>query len=262
MDSLAPRIMGHRGAAAVAPENTLAGLRKAAELGAHWVEFDVSLTRDGIPVLFHDYSLKRTTGQAGLLREFTFANLRRLEAGSWFSPAFSGEPIPSLEEALDVVLKEGLTPNVELKSTPGSDLDIAAAAVEALRRCWPKDRPKPLISSFSRLSLTGALRLAPDIPRALIAHRMPTDWAESLAELECVALHLNGKYLRAERVSRIKRAGYRCGVFTVNRASRARELVGWGADTVITDDLAIVISALTEAAPEPSSAPVTVHAVG
>ena len=96
-----PRIMGHRGAAGRAPENTLAGLRAAADMGATWVEFDVMLSGDGVPVLFHDDNLKRTTGRNAHMAETPFADLAALEAGAWFAPAFAGEPIPALEAALE-----------------------------------------------------------------------------------------------------------------------------------------------------------------
>lgn len=258
---LTPRIIGHRGAAVEAPENTISSIRKAAERGAVWVEFDVSLTRDGIPVLLHDQSLKRTTGRSGLIRDVTFADLRGLEVGSWFAVSFAGEPVPSLEEALAVILEEGLLPNVEIKGAPGAEVETAKAVVAVLHRCWPKDSPSPLLSSFSRLSLASARVEAPDLPRALIAHRLPGDWAEALAVLECVSLHLNGKYLTAERVSLVKRAGYGVGAFTVNSGSRAVELAGWGVDSIITDDPASIIAAFTKPS-GPSLDAVSVHASG
>ncbi len=99
-----PRVMGHRGAAAQAPENTLAGLRRAAELGARWVEFDVRLTGDGVPVLFHDDLLKRTTGAAGAMATTDYDSVARLDAGAWFGAAFAGEPVPSLEAAVALLL--------------------------------------------------------------------------------------------------------------------------------------------------------------
>ena len=86
-----PRVIGHRGIAARAPENTLAGFRRAAELGVAWVELDVQLTSDGVPVVFHDDGLERTTDGQGLLIETPLAVLRGLDAGAWFGPAFAGE---------------------------------------------------------------------------------------------------------------------------------------------------------------------------
>src|SRR3546814_10832461 len=123
-----PRVMGHRGAKGLAPENTLASMKAAAEAGATWVEFDVMLTGDGEPVLFHDDTLQRTTGIAGELARTPFATVRGLDASLRFSPrygrlggpAFAGRPdcrAPSLEAAPACMLDLGLTPSVELKPT-------------------------------------------------------------------------------------------------------------------------------------------------
>lgn len=98
--TLALEIIAHRGFSAVAPENTLAAMERALEAGADAVEFDLHVARCGTPVLFHDDTLYRTTRAAGLLRDHTFEQLRQLDAGGWFAPAFSGEQVPSLEQAL------------------------------------------------------------------------------------------------------------------------------------------------------------------
>jgi glycerophosphoryl diester phosphodiesterase len=93
-------IIAHRGFSAVAPENTLSAMERALEAGADAVEFDLHVARCGTPVLFHDDTLDRTTRGTGLLQEHTFDELRQMDAGGWFAPAFSGEPVPSLEQAL------------------------------------------------------------------------------------------------------------------------------------------------------------------
>src|SRR3954447_15867557 len=99
---LTPAVCGHRGASGHAPENTLVAFRRAKELGATWIEFDVQLSADGIPIILHDDTLERTTNLGQQLRptELTLAQLKDLDAGSWFSPEFAGEKIPTLEEVL------------------------------------------------------------------------------------------------------------------------------------------------------------------
>ena len=97
-------VIGHRGAAARAPENTLAGLRRARELGAAWVEFDVMLTADRVPVLIHDETLERTTTGRGEVARHTAAEIRALDAGGWFAPEFAGERVPTLAEAVALLL--------------------------------------------------------------------------------------------------------------------------------------------------------------
>jgi hypothetical protein len=116
-----PRVIGHRGAAALAPENTLEGLRVAARLGVRWVEVDAKLSADGVVVLFHDETLDRTTDGNGPVAATRFAVLRRLDAGAWFGPAWRGPRVPTLEQALDLLSELGLRANVEIKPCPGRE---------------------------------------------------------------------------------------------------------------------------------------------
>lgn len=227
--------MGHRGAAAWAPENTLASIRKAAELGATWVEFDVMLTGDAVPVLFHDDSLKRITGVDALMAETAYGELADLDAGRWFQPAFAGERIPTLEAALGLAHDLNLDVNIEIKSTPGRDVETAEAAVKAAIAFYGRRRRIPMISSFSRMSLAAARVLRPNWPRGLIAHKIPIDWQVALAALGCFSFHLNSKCISWEFVGQVKSAGYRVAAFTVNQKQRARDLIDCNVDCVITD---------------------------
>src|SRR3989304_501563 len=112
-----PRVMGHRGAAALAPENTLGGFRRAAARGIGWIEFDVMLTGDGVPVLFHDDNLKRITGRDAPMAETPYSVVRTLDAGSWFAPDFAAERIATLEAAIAVLDELQLSANIEIKPT-------------------------------------------------------------------------------------------------------------------------------------------------
>jgi len=230
-----PRLMGHRGAAAHAPENTLAGFRAAAGLGLGWVEFDVMLSGDGVPVLFHDDSLKRITGRDAMMAETPAAALGGLDAGAWFGPAFKGEALPTLERALEVLVELGLRPNMEIKPTPGRDVETAVAALDVLARRWPAAHPPPLVSSFSRACLGEALRRAPDLPRGYLVRRPPRDWAAAAGDLRCSAVHVLWRWLSAELAGRIKAAGYGLASFTVNDPGVARRLRARGVDCLISD---------------------------
>jgi len=230
-----PRVMGHRGAAGRAPENTLAGLRRAAELGLRWVEFDVMLTRDAVPVLFHDDSLKRTTGRAAAMAETDYADLAKLDAGAWFGSDFAGEPVPSLSAALALLRDCGLQPNMEIKPTPGRDEETAAVALEVLKGEWPASLPAPLVSSFSRKALRVARDAAPDLPRGLISVRLPRDWRRAMDSLGCATLHLAGRHLSPRRVKRITAAGYGLAAFTINDPAEARALIASGVECLISD---------------------------
>ena len=107
-----PPVIGHRGAAGSAPENTVAGFRKAKALGCRWVEFDVRLTADDEPVVLHDDRLARTTDGRGRVSGLRLAAIRRCDAGAWFHPSFAGERVPRLEEALAVIWDLGLGANI------------------------------------------------------------------------------------------------------------------------------------------------------
>jgi len=243
--------MGHRGAAALAPENTLISIRRAAEAGAPWVEFDVMLSADGMPVLFHDDSLDRITGEHGLTAETPAARIAKLDAGAWFAPEFRGEGVPSLRQALALMLELGVHPNMEIKPTPGRDVETAIAALEVAGEVWPPDRPPPLVSAFSRMSLAAAMTLKPDWPRALITFEIPADWQTALKALNCKAFHVYHKVLDWELVPLIHSAGCQVAAFTVNDERQARALYEAAVDCVISDTPARALAAYAESRAKP-----------
>jgi len=132
-----PRVIGHRGAAAHAPENTLASFRKAAALGVEMVEFDVKLTRNRVPVVIHDDTLDRTTDGSGPIANSDFAAVRMLDAGRKFAPEFRGERVPTLDEVLTVALELGLAVNIEIKPCPGREVETAEVALAAAQKEEP-----------------------------------------------------------------------------------------------------------------------------
>ncbi len=239
-----PRLIGHRGAAAAAPENTLASLRKAKELGASWVEFDVKLTRDGVPVLMHDERLERTTSGRGEVAMTTLEELQNLDAGSWFAPTFRGERVPTLEAALALCAELGLGINVEIKPCPGREVETARVAVESLRGLWPGDRPTPLISSFAHACLGVARELAPEIPRGYLAGSLPRRWRQELTAYGCRTLHLSDRRLSSRQRAAVLAAGVPLLLYTVNDPERARTLLREGVTAVFTDRVSEVLAAL------------------
>lgn len=126
-----PWVLGHRGASAHAPENTLAAFELAFREGADGIELDVTLSADGVPVVIHDDFLDRTTGGFGRVWEHGISELKSLDAGSWFGPAFRGEKIPTLAEALDLARGRGIV-NVEIKSGRGAPAGLAKAVMRTL----------------------------------------------------------------------------------------------------------------------------------
>jgi glycerophosphoryl diester phosphodiesterase len=239
-----PRVIGHRGATAEAPENTLASLKKAKDLGASWVEFDVKLTRDGHPVLIHDERLERTTSGRGEVALTTLAELQRLDAGSWFGPAFAGEQVPLLADALALCADLGLGINVEIKPCPGREAETARVAVETLLELWPEDRPPPLISSFAPACLAVARDLAPDVPRGYLAGALPLRWRDRLAAYRCSTLHLNHRRTTARQRAAVVTAGVPLVLYTVNQPRRARALLDAGVHALFTDRVGEILAAL------------------
>lgn len=230
-----PRIIGHRGAALSAPENTIAGLCMAAALEVEWVEFDVKLTRDGRCILLHDDTLDRTTNGQGPAAALSFEEIRRLDAGSWFGPDFVGQPVPSLEEAIDVLETLKLGAVVEIKPSPGAEAETGRAVAECVAQRWPAHLPAPLLSSFKPASLAAARAVAPELQRALLLGGLGRDWRKQAEALGCAMIHADQRKLDAAAVAAARDAGWPLFAYTVNLAARAEELFAWGVEAVFSD---------------------------
>ncbi len=230
-----PRVIGHRGAALAAPENTLAGFCMAAAVNVTWVEFDVRLTRDGHCILLHDDTLDRTTNGNGPAAALTFEEIRRLDAGGWFGTDFVGQPVPSLEETIDLLNKLDMGAVVELKPAPGAEAATGRAAAALLAERWPARLPPPVVSSFKPAALAAARDVAPHLARALLVGAVPRDWRRQAEALGCTMLHCDQRRLDAPTVGAVKAAGFPLFAYTVNLPKRAQELFSWGTDAVFSD---------------------------
>ncbi|HUN45384.1 MAG TPA: glycerophosphodiester phosphodiesterase [Stellaceae bacterium] len=244
-----PRVIGHRGAAGIAPENTLAGFRKAAALGVRWVEFDVHLAADGVPVVIHDDDLDRTTTGKGPLAALTSTALSALDAGAWFDAAYQGERVPTLAAVVALLGKLELGAVVEIKPSRGAEAATAEATVRFLLEHWPDHLPPPMVSSFKRAALERAHKAAPGIARALLAQELPEDWQAEVDRLGCAAIHLSHRTLSAASAESVTRAGLPLFAYTVNDAARAAELFRWGVTAVFSDRPDLLAGAAAEAGP-------------
>jgi glycerophosphoryl diester phosphodiesterase len=231
---LLPPVIGHRGAAARAPENTLAGLRRARALGCSWVEFDVRLTADGVPVLCHDPRLDRTTDGSGAVSAMSFGAVRDCDSGGWFGAEFAGERIPTLKEALSLAAELGLAANIELKSDRGGEYATAAAVAAALQRLGDA-APPVLVSSFQQPAVAAMRDLAPHVARGVLFRIVPRGWAEIAHHLGCAAIGADHRRLSPRRIAAIRTAGYPLLAYTVNDPARARLLYAWGVTSVFSD---------------------------
>ncbi len=231
-----PSIIGNRGAAAYAPENTLESILTAAEMGVKWVKLDVKLTKDSVPIIFHDDELDRTTNGHGPVAAMNFSDIRDLEAGSWFSDSFAGIKIPTLEEAIDVILEHNLGVNLEIKPCPGREKDTAEAMLDVLARIW--DEPERLlISSFSHVSLEVAMDMAEEWPRGfLMEEEWPDNWKELAEYLNASTINIDGRTVTREQVEEILDLEKPVLAYTINDPQLAKTLRQWGVDAMFTDD--------------------------
>ena len=229
-----PRLIAHRGGGALAPENTLAALRKGAEMGYRAVEFDVMLSGDGTPVLIHDETLERTTSGRGRVADTSDAELARLDAGSWHSAAFAGEPLPSFGDAAELCQALGLWANVEIKPSAGHEAETGRKVAREARELW-SGKSQPLLSSFSIAALEAAREAAPELPRGLLVVAPPGDWPALLARLGCVSLHCSRRYFTPRLLDEANAAGVPLLLYTVNDPEDAATLLKQGVTALFTD---------------------------
>lgn len=228
-------IIAHRGAAALAPENTMVAFERAKALGARMVEFDVTLSSDGIPVIMHDMSIDRTTNGSGEVAGLSFEELQQFDAGSWFHEIYSGQRIPTLSEVLTALAEWNVYPNVELKPAPGMEYATAEAVLECINEVWPRDRVKPLCSSFSLVVLENLHHSTILCPIGMLMDRWDPNWSEMAKRFSCYSIHVNVSSLTAERVKEIKSAGYKVLAYTINDPEIAETIINWGVDAIFSD---------------------------
>lgn len=231
-----PHTIAHRGAGKLAPENTLAAIRLGVSFGYRACEFDVKLSRDNVCVLMHDADLDRTSNATGAVADRDWAMLSQLDAGSWHSSAYVGEPIPTFANVIAYCNANDVAMNVEIKPSPGRERETGAAvARECERRCATAKTP-PLLSSFSTDALLAARDAAPE---SLLAHLfqdpLPSDWLHKCKSVGAIALDANWKSLTAAIVQEAHANGLRVVCYTCNDIEGAERLWSWGVDSVITD---------------------------
>jgi glycerophosphoryl diester phosphodiesterase len=230
-----PGIIGHRGAAGHAPENTLIGLRKAKELGCTWVEFDCMLTREKLVILHHDETLERTTNGTGLVSEAGFAEIRRLDAGFWFSRDYEGTSIPSLDQAIATLKELQTGANVEIKPVRGYERETGKRVAREVADKWPETLPRPVLSSFSLEALEAAMREAPHLDRAVLWWDIPADWEDHHKRLHASAAHVSASRLSKDQADLFKARQTPMRSYTVNDPLEVEKLFSWGCETIFTD---------------------------
>ena len=227
-------IASHRGGAATAPENTLPAITAALAGGFDYVEVDVALTADRHPVLMHDKTVDRTTDGHGRLSSLTLAEVKALDAGSWFDRAFAGTPVPTLVEFLDALVVADGRALVEMKGewdAAAVDAAVAEVAERGLER-------RIVFASFDARTLALAAAGSDVLSRLLILKQLPSDVVSAVAEAGARGVVVNRKAVLARPgiVDELHAVGARVVVYTLNDDSQWDEVTALGVDGIVTDD--------------------------
>ncbi|MCI3919110.1 glycerophosphodiester phosphodiesterase [Paenibacillus sp. TRM 82003] len=215
-------IYAHRGWSSKAPENTMAAFRMALEAPyVAGLELDVQLSKDGVPVVIHDFTLDRTTNGKGLVKEHTLSELQKLDAGRWFGEAFEGERIPTLVEALELAKGRGRV-NIELKTAGLLYPGIAEAAVRAIREAgMEKD---VYFTSFDHVTMVEAKAIAPDIPTGLLVAGRPIALRAQFDATGASVLSIAFPYITPDLVREAEAMGIELFAWTLNEKEHIRQV--------------------------------------
>ena len=233
-----PLIVAHRGSSAVTPENTLASFHQAIEDGADALELDVHLTKDGEVVVIHDSTLNRTTNGRGRVREYTLAELKQLDAGSWFQKFFSSEKIPTLAEVFKLFHgKIGINVEIKAERMHHQQLDVVDKCCKLITEYEMEEFI--LVSSFHQKFIDQVKLHHPNIAIGLLYD--PIQPFVNSKILHAKAVHaeyiiLNGRDLRNKIIEDIRTAGLLIGEYTINTQHRFNRALRFGVDAVITNN--------------------------
>ncbi|WP_064686018.1 glycerophosphoryl diester phosphodiesterase [Rhizobium bangladeshense] len=235
-------VQAHRGASAIAPENTIAAFRAAAEQGAEWVELDVALLGDGTAIVIHDASIDRCSSSTGNLGDLRAADLDQIDAGAWFDPRFKGESLPTLAAVVSALGELRLNANVEIKQHPHhKSLDQLVKTVdEHLRARAPQT--KIMISSFDSAALKRMHEINPSYELAMLWSRVPDDWRDVLRSIPATTVHLGYKSLSIGFLEEAVRHGIKVRAWTSNDPRELASFWNAGLTGVITDDPSVYLS--------------------
>lgn len=237
------RWIAHRGGGDAAPENTLAAFEVGWRAGFRAFECDVRRSADGVLWLLHDDTLDRTTDARGPAAPWRWENLQLIDAGSWHSARFKGEPPAALDQVLAFAARHRVWLNLEIKPSPGDEAGTAEALVRAAASWHAAHRrvSAPLLSSFSLAALQAARAardpLHAELPLALLAEDFDDALLAQAQALRAEAVHLDWRAVTPGVADAVHAAGLRLRVYTVNTAQTAAEMLAAGVDGLFTDRL-------------------------
>lgn len=235
------KIISHRGANRYAPQNTLPAFKKSIQLLSHGVETDVHMTKDGVPVICHNYTINDTSNGMGTLASYTLEDLKRFDFGAYFSPTFRGTPIPTLDEFLELIAESDIEiMNIELKKPRAHETDIVKKTIAAVKAHGLFDRL--LISSFSSTLLVEAKKLDPRCKTGYLysPNNFYSPWQLAnpvgfAKKIGADALHPMNIYVGPLYVKLAHSQGIKVNVWTVNSEFEIKRLIKCGVDGIITD---------------------------
>nr|WP_284700202.1 glycerophosphodiester phosphodiesterase [Gracilimonas sediminicola] len=231
-------IIGHRGASAYYPENTMAAFRAAYEMGAEMIELDILLSKDSVPVVIHDETLDRTTNGTGLVADYTLTELRKLDAGLWFGREHAGEHIPTLEEVLQFA-KGKIALNIEIKTEAVTDdylEGIEEKALNLVKKYEMEDYV--LYSSFDYRAISHLKQLDVDISVALLyekkqsTRRLPSELVE---DYTADAFNCSRRQFTKRWAEDTQRHNIPVFVYTVNKERQMEKMIKRGVSGIFSD---------------------------
>ncbi|WP_150266806.1 glycerophosphodiester phosphodiesterase [Paenibacillus tepidiphilus] len=223
--------VAHRGFSGKAPENTMAAVKMAVALPyVRWMEIDVQLTRDGVPVVIHDFTLDRTTNGHGKVKDMDYEHIRRLDAGGWKGRAFRGEKVPSLEEVLDLAHGR-LRLNIELKTSGAMYPGLEQAVIDLVNKRGMRE--EVVLTSFDLGALRRIKELEPRFQTGLIFDSRSGDLPGKLSELDCSFLSISFARITPVLAKLLAERGIRMMAWTVNKTKEMRRLAAMHSDIMI-----------------------------
>jgi glycerophosphoryl diester phosphodiesterase len=240
-------IAGHRGDRSTAPENTLPAMQNALDSDLTFVETDIQLSRDGVPVLIHDETVDRTTDGTGAVAELTLAQLKTLDAGSWYSAKFAGTTIPTLDEFLSIFSGSKKKALLELKGIWSQDQ--ARIVTSEIYAHGVQNRV--IFTSFLGESLRSLEAVAPAFPRVIIAHALPKDPVGFVLQFGAIAVLTCPKSVvsHPKVIPAMHKAGLGVLLYTLNTKGRWSEALALGVDGIVTDKPSVLDRWLAATAP-------------
>lgn len=236
---LSPLIIAHRGASAVAPENTIAAFKAAIAAGADGIEFDVRLTRDNVPVVIHDDTLRRTGGMRGRIADLTFAELTRVDVGSWFGEEFTDQCIPSLEQLFDLFRANNLVLYLEMKSLEQPKLAEACCRLIEDHRL----KERVIFECFEHSALEVVRNIDPTLKTAALFQPPSSFILKRAQAVGASEIALHHRLANKRLVEKARLANLKVVTWTVDDPAWVTRARAHGIDALITNNPSALITA-------------------